>query len=571
MKKLIALFLALIMVLSLFAGCAKKEETPAVEEQAPATEETTATETPAEEAPAADWQEEHPTWLCEEKTTLTVMTYDRVNNTYLLPDDPNNRFFAWLEDYTNVHIEWEVLPMASYSEAVNTKLGAGNIDDLADILNVQSALTAKNGGQSGMFWDMAPYWEECFPNVDKYFKETVGTAYPAMYTDENGSIWSMAGVNEPVYGRVNFLYNTAWLEAAGLEVPSTLDEFTNLFYTWQEMGDLNGNGKDDEILLTSSGLTHTFDIIGSAFAIEQYEGWDPVVALDGKTVECEAINDNWRACLAYCNQLFNDGIIDPEIASMSMDLLSEKVAADRVGCFIFYGNFIVTYGALTPAGQADPLGEHYSLGLPLGSEWNGGTGWFCRRIPIGGDNTVVNAKLDEETAKLAMKWLDVMLADPTVLDVRQFGFEGETFHYEDGVLINDNAVAAEPFDIQKWGCGQIALPHYQTPDSMMLKSMAITYPWYGEQYASMLETNPMITQSVVRSAFNTPDEQDLLDMVGTEVNSYYREMRIKFITGEADVNDDAQWQTYIDTLYDLGLDTYLEAYQMIHERTSAAG
>ena len=52
--------------------------------------------------------EENPdTWLCDEKTTLTVCCYDAVNNSY--PTISNDlRFWQWLEEYTNVHIEWEV-------------------------------------------------------------------------------------------------------------------------------------------------------------------------------------------------------------------------------------------------------------------------------------------------------------------------------------------------------------------------------------------------------------------------------------------------------------------------------
>jgi len=566
MKKCIALFLVLIMVLSLFAGCAKTEETPAEEEAPAATEAPAVDDTPAAEEEAPDWKEAHPTWLCEEKTTITVTTYDRVNNTFSLPDDPNNRFFNWLEEYTNVHIEWEILPYATYSESITTKLGAGS-SELADIVMVRYADIAKNSGQAGLFYDLAPYWDECFGNIDTYFKETVGSSYPSMYADQNGAIWSIAGVNEPVYGHINFLYNTQWLADVGMEVPDTLEAFNDLMYTWKEIGDMNGNGMDDEIYLTSSGIHHIFDHIGSAFNIEQYENWDPVIASDG-VVELEAANDNWRECLRYCNQLYTDGIIDPEIMSMSMDLLSEKIAADRVGCFVFYSNFIYTYGALTSAGMEAPLEEHYSLGLPLGSEWNGGKGDFTKRNPIGGDNVCINAELDEETAKLCMKWLDVLCADPTCLDIRQFGFEGETFHYdENGELVNDN-VEGE-IDIQTWGCGQISMPHYQTPDSLMLKTMGLTLPWYGEQYANLLENYPMSTMTVIRPAFFTEDEQMLYDMCGTDVNSYIREMRIKFVNGEVSIADDAEWQNYCDMLTELGLDTYLECYQMVYDRTSA--
>ena len=39
------------------------------------------------------------------------------------------------------------------------------------------------------------------------------------------------------------------------------------------------------------------------------------------------------------------------------DDMGEKIANDRVGCFVYYSGFAVSYGALTSRGQADPMAE----------------------------------------------------------------------------------------------------------------------------------------------------------------------------------------------------------------------
>ena len=93
MKKTLSLFVALLLLLSSFAALAEGDTSK-------------------------------DTWLCDEKTTLTVLTYDAASNTMPAPSN-DLPFWAWLEDYTNVHIEWEVIPQASYNEVLSARLSAG--------------------------------------------------------------------------------------------------------------------------------------------------------------------------------------------------------------------------------------------------------------------------------------------------------------------------------------------------------------------------------------------------------------------------------------------------------------
>ena len=62
----------------------------------------------------------------------------------------------------------------------------------------------------------------------------------------------------------------------------------------------------------------------------------------------------------------------------------------------------------------------------------------------------------------------------------------------------------------------------------------------------------------------TRDEQDLLDMSKSDVNSYYGEMRAKFVTGEADI--ETEWDTYVDNMYGLGLQDWIDAMQSYYDR-----
>ena len=559
MKKLVALLLALVMVLSLFAGCSKSETSKTTEKE----ETSTTTETPAEESaetPAEETNTEvKDSWLCEEKTTLTVLTYDRINNTFEIPSN-DLPFWSWLEEYTNVHIEWEIVPLSGYTEVISTRLASGA--ELADIVNVYDATMGNNAGKNGSFVNLTDYWDTCFQNTQAYY-ESIGVDYKGILCNEDGSLYNIRSTYETQWGHVMLMYNTEWLEAVNMEVPDTLDEFTELMYAWKEAGDLNGNGDADEVLLTSSGTTHINDIIGGAFGVEQYEGWNATYADENGEVHAEYTADYMKDCLAYLNSLYEDGILDSEIASMNADALSEKVAADRVGCFIYYNAFAINYGALTSAGLEDPYGEHYTLGAPLGSEYNGGTGYYVYRKVAGADATGIS--VNSENIELAAKWLDTLLADPNVCEIRLWGFEGEDWQWnEDGTerekIVHEDGTVT---DLNKLGCGQIVLPHYQEAAGWM--GNKLTSPWYVEQSININENYNWIFPSVPQVGTLTETEQEMLDMVGTDVNSYWKEMRDKFIIGEADT--DADWDTFVKNLEALGLETYEAVYQSVYDRT----
>lgn len=263
------------------------------------------------------------------------------------------------------------------------------------------------------------------------------------------------------------------------------------------------------------------------------------------------------------NGLYEDGILDAEINTMNADLLSEKIASDRVGCFIYYNAFSYTWGSLTSDGLEDPWGEHYTLGPALSSDYASDSGYYMYRDFIGGDATGICTSSDK--IELAAKWLDILLADPNVCEIRLNGFEGQDWNWNDDhtervkVVNEDGSVN----DISKYGCGQLVLPHYQTVSSWATLYQSCS--WYAEQDSNIIQNHPWKMPSVPYVGSLTETEQEMLDMVGTDVNSYWKEMRDKFIIGEADLDKD--WGAYVENLTALGLETYEAVYQSVYDRT----
>lgn len=70
--------------------------------------------------------------------------------------------------------------------------------------------------------------------------------------------------------------------------------------------------------------------------------------------------------------------------------------------------------------------------------------------------------------------------------------------------------------------------------------------------------------SEVWPAFNfTPEEQDELTTLQTDIHTYVDEMRDKFASGAAEFD---QWDNYVQQLEKMNLKRYLEIYQAAYER-----
>lgn len=564
MKKLIALLLALAMVLSL-AACGAKEEKPA---DAPAAD-TPAADKPAADAPAADapaevpeetpaWKLEHPTWLCEELTTLTVYTWEGVSSSYPAPSNDLG-FWQYMEEYTNVHIEWEAVPYADFNTLIAAKLASG--DNLSDIIMMGNTFqTALDAGINGMVIDLAENWDTWFPYTQAYMDEA-GVTYKKNLSHSDGSLYAIGGLKSPVENRIALLYNTFWMDAIGCEEPTTIDELTEVLRKMKAAGDLNGNGLDDEIYLTATDVDWLLPSLTNAFGIEAIEGYPYFAADANGYVYPEYTSENMQAFLSWLNMLYAEGLLDPEITTNTMDIVAEKITADRVGVVSMYSSFTGTYGGLTSEGQIDNAREIYYLGMPLASEWVDEpvmTMYEAYDMFTGISSTC-------ENPKLAANWLDVLYADPHILNVRACGVFGENWQYDANgeVEFLTDAEGKTPVNIRDWGAGQIALPHIQT-ELQILGRKSMTQPWFTDRYANLRENYTWKMPSVPQAPGMTDEENELKDMFYADLSAGWEEYRDKFIIGE--LNPETDWADYVKTMEALGLVEMTECYQMVYDR-----
>ena len=72
---------------------------------------------------------------------------------------------------------------------------------------------------------------------------------------------------------------------------------------------------------------------------------------------------------------------------------------------------------------------------------------------------------------------------------------------------------------------------------------------------------------VIWSPFSyTLDEMDIRASIGTDIDTYVKEMRAKFMIGQVPLSD---WDKYVRTIERMGLDLFMSTYEAAYERYMA--
>ena len=237
MKKTLALVLALLMVLALFAGCGN-EPAPANATNAPAADKTAApakSDAPASSDPDSPYclaagryevdENGHPVSkyvydapLCTNDETLSYWT--TCYTPQYIPEGGWGEIPTWqkVREYTGVHIEYVIVDSANRSQNFSVLLASDDLDDIMDgASSFYKAGTLKSAVEDGYFANMADY-TEYLPNYmweiydrSKYNKNVLAKLY---YDDE--TIPTLYGLVMDPCPAMGYFLRQDWMDKLGL-------------------------------------------------------------------------------------------------------------------------------------------------------------------------------------------------------------------------------------------------------------------------------------------------------------------------------------------------------------------
>ena len=534
----------------LLAGCGSGGDTGSESAAATVTTENSETteavsEADGTEAAGAQTSGEGP--IVEEKVTYTIAC--ELSPNWGNPAD--GEFWQWLEEETNIHIEWITYLETEADEKFKLLMASGDYPDA-----FIGALGGDDNdvityGSEGIYIPLNDLIEQYCPN----FNRRVSEGYPdlmKMITCADGNIYGMPAV---LYNNNTFI-NHKWLDAVGAEVPTTTEEFEEVLRLFKE-NDPNGNGEADEIPMTFIFSDWGASDHGPYFGAFGYPLSPDYIMIDNKEVKYLGAEESFKEGAEWLGSLYAEGLVDRDVFTQDDSSLAAKVSQGTVGVFSSWdktpaGDYADDYVALMPL--QGPDGEQNTL-------VEGITGLYKGRF-------MITNKC--ENPEILMQWVDRFYESMEVGLNATYGIgpdENKAWYYDD----NGDIVFKTGDDLpEEYERGQQQLPFAPAilgdgVEDFLGNEEKNEITVEMKQYAGKFEDG---TWERWPSVYMTLEEKDDIATTETDLQDYSKNQLAKWIAGESDVN--ADWDNYLQELENIGLSHYLEVKQQIYDRYSSA-
>lgn len=503
---------------------------------------------------------DHQTYpISEEKITLT-MWYPMASSMGELSDFNDSEFFQWLEEKTNIHIEFQVPATGTDNDSFQLLFAS---DDMPDLIYGQPGSYCYRAGEDkaiedGYFIDMAQYMDYA-PNYQEWL-DTYPDFKKACYSD-SGKMYGMWGVWFPMYETVQADQGLAirkdFLEKVGMEAPVTYDDWYNVLKAFKEQ-----LGIEAPFYTSKYGI----DVTGEMMA--GYDTAPYFYQKDGQ-VKFGPLDDSYCEYLKMLNKWWNEGLLDRDFAtraSTGVTADNDMMLNDKVGSLVDYGSRLsdtyVTRGATNP--------DFYLIGLeqPVMAE-NGVTPAY-RDYKSGNDmmqSYCMNINAASEHIEAAIRWVDAFYAADNYLNAN-FGIESEegiVWHKAaDGHRIgnydfrynNPNGISSATVLVKYWS---------KNPN-VRVESAQIEQSDENKQAGWKIWSKYSPDNWISKRTTMTSEEGTEYASLYIDIETYVQECNVKFIMGQMSLED---YDSYRDTLRSMGIERCIELQQAALDRYNA--
>ena len=337
----------------------------------------------------------------------------------------------------------------------------------------------------------------------------------------------------------------------GLAVPETTDEFYAVLKAFKE-GDPNGNGKADEIPMTSGGLGE-FSLSGSfLFPLQPY-ALNYLRVNNKEQIEFVLFNEaeGFQQFAEWWQKLYQEGLIDIESYTQSGSVVSSKVKEGVIGVF----------GAWFDENMAGTEGvKDYTLLKPLRGP-GGLQKWPRLRLEVG--RTFMLPQSNAYPAS-TMRLMDMGYEPGYAWQIVQGPWDIVLERTAEGKV---RAIAApDGLSDDEWRYKNTV--GYAWPYALLLDEYQ---NWIGPQTEQrkterhyVLEPFLPNADEYVPSLNFTMDEQTELSVLSTDITDFIKQQYVGWITQNQGIRE--EWPTFVERLRAIGAERYVEIYQAAYER-----
>ena len=526
MKKVLALLLCLSLVLSL--GCAFAEE---------------------------------------ETKTLTILLEP---SPYVI-DYETNLLTKMIEEKFNVNLDFVYLPTTNAGDKLALMINSG--ETLPDIVNFKlSKGEATDYAVNGAFLPLNDYIEDISVNMKRYDEMYPGYGILSSITSYDGNIYTIPSYSDNHISnelRYKCWINQDWLDALGLEMPTTTDEFYDVLVAFKN-DDPNGNGIADEIPLVGAVSAWSGDPTYFLMNSFGFMTTGNHLFADNGEVKASYTQDFYREGLEYIDKLIEEGLLDS--ASYTMDANAFKSLLNNQG-EVIVGAF--TYTTLDNLTEEDRLLSYRAV-PPLTSP----EGYMGASLVLAEPKPYWFVTKDCSDPELAFLIGDYLF-DEDMYYAERMGVEGVNYEYTDETMVG--AYEAFGFPSKIYSTYDIWTENQNTHWRCSQPCLAITVQYMGNYYTEeecaadiqkavqnltadgigVYQTNRADGSYLVGSLAFTAEENDAIGTISADLSTFVNEQMVLFATGKRSLET---WDEYLAQLEEIGLTKYLDVAQTAYDR-----
>ncbi|MFB9278065.1 extracellular solute-binding protein [Cohnella cellulosilytica] len=532
-RRTVALALAVVMGAATLAGCSSDNKKAANSSNAPANTSTPATVDDAGKVNGLMYKE-----------GLPLVDAGGYKFSIFADDSSSTGEFYMLNEFkkqTNVEVDLRIFPYETAKERLNLDLNSGDYADVIGGWTLSDSMILTYGVKQQVFIPLEDLIKEYAPNISAIL-DLPGVR--EQMTAPDGHIYTIPYVTGDTSVNYTPYINSKWLENVGMSIPKTTDEFEAVLKAFKDK-DANGNGDpNDEVPFSADPNNKHIEAMAGWFGMPM-DKFGLSVA-DGKVVYGGA-SDKYREFLKWFAGLYKQGLIDIELYTQDKSTWEGKGNKDLYGVSIAYGS--KEFSGYTGKDKGD-----YDV-LPVLNTDKGGI-WLRDTNGFSVFKTQAVISNNAKNPEVIIRWFDNAFALENGIGTSRGPVGVVTF--KDGDQYRSIDTATLPKDEQEkvsWSnLWPQSLPKYLPAGFKFIEEN----PGYVEKDVLQKDYEPYLTKEIVPSPWIGLDDVDRYSDISTALQDYFDQQQALFVTGQKDVNNDAQWQDYVKGLHSLGLDDWMK-------------
>lgn len=437
-----------------------------------------------------------------------------INYNSVEPPKDSNMMMQFLRDELGADLKITWIPTTAYDDKLSTQIAAADLPEVV-VARTPKGSVIVNAVEGGLFWPIDAYLNNPeYPNLARMNPAIVNNL------TIDGNIYALPRMRD--IARSGMYFRQDWLDAVGLDIPTTMDEIWEVIKAFTE-NDPDGNGANDTTGISMKGR-NLGDFLSNVAIY--YGGMHEWYVDENGEVKNEVDHPAYQKSLNFFREAFANGYILSNLVEVDDEYVPFQTG--KAG-FVFINALSDVVDAQLKIADLFPeakVGFTQNITTPDGD--------VAMRAHIGYTGALMfprtAIKTEDDLAKV-MRFFDLMGSDQNALTMRR-GIEGVHYSIVDGNLVTEEAQIAQFREVD-------------FPDADQLTPFGTTKP-----YPEVL-SDPL-SQAVQDSMDNYsgtlyPKMTDIytsstLTTMGETLTDILKNARMQYVLGEL---DQAGWEAAV--------------------------